>query len=134
MSYELVPRFPDVDDYRRLRTSAGLDPRTSEAATQGLSGTWFGVSVELGGEVVGMGRIIGDGGCFFQVVDIAVLPEHQKKGLGKRIMAALSAYMEEHVPPSASVSLLADGQAHGLYSQYGFELSAPESLGMLRKF
>lgn len=134
MSYELVPRFPGVDDYRRLRTSAGLDPKTIEAATRGLSATWFGVSVNHGAEVVGMGRIIGDGGCFFQVVDIAVLPEHQKKGLGKKIMAALCDYMEKHVPPSASVSLLADGQAHRLYAQYGFALSAPESLGMLRKF
>jgi len=33
-----------------------------------------------------MGRVVGDGGCFHQVVDIAVLPRHQGKEVGKRIM------------------------------------------------
>ncbi|WP_373454357.1 hypothetical protein [Cereibacter changlensis] len=27
-----------------------------------------------------MGRLIGDGGCFFQIVDIAVDPSHQGQG------------------------------------------------------
>ena len=35
-----------------------------------------------------MGRVIGDGGLFFQVVDIAVEPAHQGRGLGKAIVAA----------------------------------------------
>ena len=80
------------------------------------------------------GRIVGDGGCHFMVVDVAVLPEHQGRGLGKRIMAALTAHMEAHVPASASVCLIADGEAHHLYAKYGFRLTTPESVGMLRKF
>ncbi|MFD2882298.1 hypothetical protein ACFTAO_51075 [Paenibacillus rhizoplanae] len=31
-----------------------------------------------------MGRVIGDGGCFFQVTDIAVKPSFQGRGLGKK--------------------------------------------------
>ena len=56
------------------------------------------VSVVFDGDTIGMGRIIGDGGCFFRVVDIAVLPEHQGKGLGKRIMKALTDHLSEQVP------------------------------------
>ena len=134
MSYDVVPRFPDLDDYRRIRIAAGLQDRSREAATLGLRGTWFGVSVVLGDETVGMGRIIGDGGCFFQIVDIAVLPEHQGKGLGKRIMQALTDHLEAHAPNSAYVSLIADGEAHRLYAQYGFKMTAPESVGMYREF
>ncbi|MBL1410020.1 GNAT family N-acetyltransferase [Sphingobacterium sp. C459-1T] len=37
-------------------------------------------------EVVGMGRLVGDGGCHCQIVDVCVLPEHEKKDLGKLIM------------------------------------------------
>lgn len=37
-----------------------------------------------------MGRIIGDGGTAFQIVDVCVHPAHQGRGLGKRIMAALT--------------------------------------------
>ena len=50
--------------------------------------------IEHGGKAIGMGRVIGDGGTAFQITDIAVLPEHQGKGLGKRIMAALVAWLK----------------------------------------
>lgn len=134
MSYAVEARPPGVKDYRRIRLAAGLQDRTPEAAERGLAGTCFGVSVLHEGEVVGMGRIIGDGGCFFQVVDIAVVPEHQGNGLGKLIMTELMAYLEAQAPPSAYVSLIADGEAHRLYRQYGFQMTAPESVGMYREF
>ena len=60
---ELVERFPDVDDYCRLRTQAGMSPKTREAARKGLPNTIYGVSLHAAGELIGMGRIIGDGGC-----------------------------------------------------------------------
>ncbi|MEM8675778.1 MAG: GNAT family N-acetyltransferase, partial [Cyanobacteria bacterium P01_G01_bin.67] len=99
--YTVIAQPPNVADYCHLRAATGLSPKTTEAAAQGLAGTWFGVSVLYEDRVVGTGRIIGDGGCFFQIVDIAVLPEHQGQGLGKRIMQALVAYLEQHAPPSA---------------------------------
>ncbi len=77
-----------------------------------------------------MGRVIGDGGCFYQVCDIAVLPEHQGRGLGKRIMQAISDYIDSEVPESAYVSLIADGKAQDLYAQFGFVHTAPASVGM----
>jgi ribosomal protein S18 acetylase RimI-like enzyme len=77
-----------------------------------------------------MGRLIGDGGCFFQIVDIAVDPRHQGKGLGKAIMSRLMAYVTEALPSSAYVSLIADVPANRLYEQYGFKETAPASLGM----
>ena len=77
-----------------------------------------------------MGRIIGDRGLFFQVVDIAVDPKHQKRGLGKRIVAALVDHLYQTALPGAYVSLIADGEAHRLYSLYGFKPTAPRSIGM----
>jgi GNAT superfamily N-acetyltransferase len=74
--------------------------------------------------------VIGDGGCFFQVVDIAVEPGHQGRGLGKLIMAEITAFLGAHVPPSGYVSLIADGQAKDLYAQFGFAPTAPRSIGM----
>jgi GNAT superfamily N-acetyltransferase len=80
-----------------------------------------------------MGRITGDGGTAYQLVDIAVLPEHQGKGLGKRIVAALVAWLHANAPRSAYVSLIADGPAKDLYAQYGFKPTAPASIGMAFK-
>ncbi|MET0808474.1 MAG: GNAT family N-acetyltransferase [Pseudoxanthomonas sp.] len=126
----LVGRFPGIDDYRRLRSEAGLSPKSAEAATRGLANTLFGVSLLDGDRCIGMGRIIGDGGCFFVVVDIAVLPGYQGRGHGKRIMAALDAWLHANALASAHVSLFADGKARELYAQYGFVQAGPVSVGM----
>ncbi len=64
---------------------------------------------------------------------LAVLPEHQGRGLGKMIMAAISDYIAREVPESGYVSLIADGEAYRLYQQFGFALTAPASQGMALK-
>jgi len=125
--------IPAVATYQQLRIAAGLSAKTAEAAAKGLPNSLFAVQVLLGDDVVGMGRIIGDGGCFYQVVDIAVLPAHQGKGLGKLIMREIMRYIDSEVPPSAYVSLIADGQAQDLYAQFGFRHTAPASVGMALK-
>nr|WP_218878624.1 GNAT family N-acetyltransferase [Pseudomonas flavescens] len=116
-----------------MRTAAGLSAKTVEAATRGLPNSLFAVQILCAGEPVGMGRVIGDGGSFYQVVDIAVLPAHQGRGLGKQIMAAISDFIAREVPESAYVSLIADGEAYRLYQQFGFALTAPASQGMALK-
>ena len=129
-SYELIAGTPAVDDYRRLRIISGLSEKTQAAAETGLPNTWYAVTVAQDGRTVGMGRIIGDGGTAFQIVDIAVEPEHQGKGLGKRIVAALVDHLRANAPASAYVSLIADGDAQYLYAKYGFAPVAPASIGM----
>ena len=126
---ELVERFPGVADYRRLREATGLSPKSEAAAERGLASTTYGVSLLRNGEVVGMGRIVGDGGCFHFVVDIAVVPALQGQGLGKRIMDARDAWLRANAEPSAHVSLFADGDAKHLYARYGFAQS-DKSVGM----
>lgn len=77
--YTLIEAVPTVAVYRALRVGAGLSAKTEEAAAKGLPQSCFAVQVLCDGEPVGMGRVIGDGGCFYQVVDIAVLPAHQDR-------------------------------------------------------
>ncbi len=122
--------IPSIATYQHLRVAAGMSAKSADAAAKGLPNSLFAVQILHGDEVVGMGRIIGDGGCFFQVTDIAVLPAHQGKGLGKRIMREIMQFIETEVPQSAYVSLIADGQAQDLYAQFGFRHTAPASVGM----
>ena len=126
----LVERFPDVDGYLRLRAAAGMHEKTREAAARALPNTLYGVQLQRDGELVAMGRVIGDNGCFFTIVDIAVAPEWQGQGLGKRIMTALDAWLQRNVPPSAYVTLVADGDAKYLYEKFGFVESAPVAVNM----
>jgi ribosomal protein S18 acetylase RimI-like enzyme len=131
--YNIAYGAPDIADYLRLRREGGLSAFSEEAAILGLQGTLFAVTVHFGGKTVGMGRLVGDGGCFFQIVDIAVDPAHRGLGLGKRIMSELMTYVNATLPKSALVSLLADVPANRLYEQFGFKETAPRSLGMAYK-
>jgi len=128
--YDLTKRVPSVEDYNRVRVAAGLSEKDAEAARVGLANTIFSVCVENRGEVVGIGRVIGDGGLFFKVVDIAVAPEHQKRGLGRTIMDALMSWLTVNAPPTAFVSLIADEGLPGFYERYGFRVHPPEAPDM----
>ncbi len=129
-AYTLSMEIPTVEDYRRLRLVTGLSGKTEEAARLGLPNSWSAAVVRHRGRVVAMGRVIGDGGCFFQVCDMAVEPEHQGQGLGKRIFARLMEDLQARAPKSAYVSLIADGDAKHLYAKFGFEPVMPASIGM----
>ncbi|HEY7043792.1 MAG TPA: GNAT family N-acetyltransferase [Nocardioidaceae bacterium] len=133
--YELVAGPPSVDDYLALREQAGLSPATREQADAAVRGAWAAVHVVEGasGRTVGMGRVIGDGGWYFHVIDMAVLPEHQRRGLGDAILDALLEHIRGHAPPLAYVSLLADPPGRRLYARHGFTETAPDSVGMAQR-
>jgi ribosomal protein S18 acetylase RimI-like enzyme len=123
---------PSVDDYVRLRRDAGLSPTTKAQARAAIPGGWAACSVvhTRSGETVGMGRVIGDGGWYFHVVDMAVLPEHQRRGIGDAILRALIERIRESTPPGAYVTLLADPPGRRLYGKHGFVDTAPGEVGM----
>ncbi|ERJ58746.1 GNAT family N-acetyltransferase [Sphingobacterium paucimobilis] len=135
MRYQALYKSPEVSQYRHLREASGLSPKTEEAAAIGLRNSLCCVIItdlENDNETVGMGRLVGDGGCHCQVVDICVLPQHQKQGLGKLIMQKLHDFIEDKLPESCYVNLIADGEAYRLYEQYGFKSVWPNSRGMGR--
>ena len=122
---------PDIESYLRLRVDSGLSPRSREAANRGLPNTLFAVTLfNSENYAVGMGRIVGDGGCNFEVVDIAVDPAYQGKGLGRLIMEQICQYLDKEVPPQSYVCLIAD--TPWLYEKFGFDYCAPDLHGMHR--
>ena len=58
-----------------------------------------------------MGRLIGYGGCHFQVVDIAVLPQFHGMGMGNKIINEIVFYFNYNLPHTAYVSLIANVSA-----------------------
>lgn len=104
---------------------------SAASAAKGLPNSWCAVCIRSGADLIGMGRVVGAGVCFFLVMDVAVLPQWQAQGLGKRIMGALVEHLRAHAPVGAMVGLFADGEAHRLYQQFGFKLVAPAARGML---
>jgi GNAT superfamily N-acetyltransferase len=128
--YEIAARNPTVAEYCALRAGAGLSPRSAEIVRIALPNTLFAVVIEDCGRAVGMGRVVGDGGTVFQVADIAVLPEHQGRGLGKRILDAIDVWLRQTARPGAFVNLFADHGVAPLYARYGFRARNPDEPGM----
>jgi GNAT superfamily N-acetyltransferase len=131
--YDLVPGPPDLDSYLRLRREAGLSVKTEAQGRGALAGSWSWCHVlSESGDVVAMGRVIGDGGWYFHVADMATLPAHQRQGLGRRVLEWLLADIQARAPAEAYVNLVADPPGRPLYLAMGFQTIAP-SVAMARK-
>ena len=131
--YELRDGASTTADYLTLRLRAGLSPKREDQAAAAVRGGWAACRVvDDAGAAVAMGRVIGDGGWYFHVVDMAVLPEHQRRGLGAAVLAYLLEQIRLRAPAGAFVSLLADEPGRPLYLRHGFTETAPGSVGMAK--
>jgi GNAT superfamily N-acetyltransferase len=140
--YVILQGVPTPQVYHDLREVAGLTPPPMEAVPKALANSFVGFlayerremkdgTMPGPGQVpVAMGRLLGDGSLFLLLCDVATHPDHQRKGLGKRIMQALVDYVDKHAP-DAYVSLVAEPRATKLYPQFGFQDVQP-SVGMFR--
>ncbi len=70
---------------------------------------------------VGMGRIVGDGAIYFYIQDVAVLPDHQGRGVGVSIMDDLVEWLRAHAPEKAFIGLFAAAGTEPFYRRFGFE-------------
>lgn len=78
------------------------------------------------GDQVGFARVVTDSSTFAWLCDVFVLDEHRQRGLGKRLVEAVTSHPElKHIRRI----LLATNDAHELYRRYGGfrELSNPET-------
>lgn len=131
--YALHSGSPSVAEYRRLRADSGLTPVSETQAAKAIPGTWAfrhvrsitphsgDDSTDAVGEAVAMGRIVGDGGWYFVVADMATLPDHQRRGLGRVILTSLLDEVRASAEPGAFVTLTADPPGRRLYESLGFE-------------
>jgi GNAT superfamily N-acetyltransferase len=120
--YELVAGPPSLEDYLRLRRSTGLTPRTEAQGQGALAGSWLFCHVRHRptGDTVAMGRVIGDGGWYFHVADMATATDHQRQGLGRSVLDWLLEGIRAGAPAGAYVNLVADPAGRPLYEQAGF--------------
>ncbi|KGO70003.1 Acyl-CoA N-acyltransferase [Penicillium expansum] len=138
--YTLHSGYPSVPEYLHLRSAAGLSVKTPSQADPVATGSWYGcyiTSDAINGDPrpIGMGRVIADGGWYYHIADIAVHPEHQRKGLGDVILKALLQRISQGAPSDGKpyISLFADEAGRKLYYKNGFKDAAPGGLGMVFK-
>ncbi|SDC53439.1 GNAT family N-acetyltransferase [Microbacterium enclense] len=105
----LEPLAPSLDDYLELRRASGLTPKRPDQGAPALTNSWTWRRItDATGRSVAMGRVVGDGGWYFPIADMATRPSHQRRGLGRRILEDLLAEIRAKAPEGAYVTLLAD--------------------------
>jgi ribosomal protein S18 acetylase RimI-like enzyme len=114
-------RLPTVTEFRELFDSVewlSYGPATTAAA---LAGSLCGAIALIDGEIVAMGRVVGDGGKFFYIQDVVVRPEHQGRGIGRNVVCRLLTEIERIAPGSPFVGVFATPEAIPLYRQLGLD-------------
>ena len=92
--------------------------RSRDDVERQIHGAWrvVGCYDRGSGRVVGFARAVSDGVSLAYLADVIVLPEHRRRGLGKRLVEV----MVEEGPGSGFRWLLHTVDAHGLYAGFGF--------------
>lgn len=83
--------------------------------------------VYLGEQQVGFARIISDYATIAYLGDVFVIAEHRGKGLSKRLVAEIMSHPDLQ---GLRRWILLTGDAHGLYSQFGWKPIAHPDLYM----
>lgn len=94
----------------RWRTRADVEAQLDAAWRQ------VGVYTKPGGALVGFARAFSDGSASAYLADVFILPEHRRRGLAVRLIAA----MIEHGPGAKFRWMLHTADAHDLYRKFGF--------------
>lgn len=130
-TYSLVTRMPTPGEHRSLAEAVGWSHAFEwETMPASLDGSVFGVVAIDDGQVVGMGRLVGDGIKYFYVQDLAVRPSHQGRGVGTVLLRRLLDHVARTAPATAFVGLFATPGAVSLYQRAGFAFG--DMSGMVR--
>ena len=124
-----IERIPTIEEYIKLRSAVGWKIAKREAIQKGLSNSLYSICINYNREVIGMGRVIGDGALAFYIQDIIVMPEFQKQGVGRLIMDNIMEYLKNNCTPNVISGLMAAKSAVGFYEKYGFSARPDEKHG-----
>lgn len=80
-----------------------------------------------------MGRLIGDGRCHFQIVDLIVHPSYQDKGAEESVINQILNDLDKSIPKDTGVFIMADPSNIKLYQRHEFKHVYPDLYGMTRK-
>jgi GNAT superfamily N-acetyltransferase len=117
----LTRRLPSPVEHRALSLAVGWgESFWWESMPASLAGSVCGVVVHEDDELVGMGRVVGDGAFYFYVQDVAVRPDRQHRGLGRVIVEDLVVQIREIAAGHCFVGLFATPQAERLYASLGW--------------
>lgn len=111
-----------VVEYLNLRAKVGWIELKTEQAKMALENSLYVVGAYEDGELIGMGRIVGDGAVICYVQDLIVIPKFQGRKVGSRLLNTLIQYVDGLKVPDSKMMLClmcAKGR-EAFYEKHGF--------------
>jgi len=130
MTLSYLEESPKVQEYNQLRDHVGWGAYTdANAASYGLEHSLFHVTVRDGDELIGMGRVIGDGAITFYIQDVVVHEDYRGQGIGKAIMDRIMTYIARTATEYAVVGLFSAKGKEAFYERFDFIPRPNEEFG-----
>lgn len=91
----LVENDITIEEYKYLRSKVGWNMLSDKQSDSALANSIFNVkALDDDGNIIGMGRIVGDGAVICYIQDLIVIPEAQGKRVGSIIIDRLIEYVK----------------------------------------
>ena len=120
-----------ADDVLLFQKKMGwtVDPR--EQWEKSLKNTDYSIAAIYNGELIAMGRLLGDAAIYWYINDVYVLNQYQGKGIGREIMSRLLTHVRQNSLPGTEVSvcLMCAKGKEGFYEKLGFRRRPHEHEG-----
>lgn len=117
---KIVENSPKAEDYLHLRESLSWNTYSLSDTKIALSNNLYSVSIYYEYEIIGMGRVVGDGRLCFYIQDIMVKPDYQHKGIGILILNHIIEYLKNTATKEAYIGLMSKKGKEEFYENFGF--------------
>lgn len=118
-NFEIKHKFPTTKQFVSLFESVGWE-RDKKRVNQNRKNSCFAVSVFCNGEIVGMGRVVGDS-CYFTIYDVVVKQKFQGKGIGSMVLTEIVNWYKSIKDDDTFLYLGASKGKEGFYEKFGFK-------------
>ena len=129
MNYQIIEKLPSPEEYLYLRQLVGWNLLERDVVEKALPASLYCVCAVVDRTVIGMARIIGDGGLAYYIQDVIVIPEYQRKGIGTQLMNKIMEYIRTNAYNNSVVGLMAAKGKEPFYTRYGFTIRSDNNLG-----
>lgn len=128
---DIKENINNVEEYNFLYDNVGWGHYDYEISKVALENTIYSVSIYENKEIIGYGRMVGDGAVFLYIQDIMVREDWQNKKVGTKIMNLLIQKIKEYkkINPILKVYLGAAKGKEGFYEKFNFITRKDAGLG-----
>lgn len=125
-NYVIEFKSPTVGEFIALRKKVGWGTVNKNLVEKSLESSLFHVVIRHREQLIGMGRVVGDGAMYFYVQDVVVDPGFQGLGIGALVMDNIEIYLSEVAKQGATIGLLSAQGKEAFYTRYGY-ITRPQS-------